>query len=47
MLPRLPVVTRVKHRSLLTLPIEMVKAEVEGLPGKPPKDGLSTVLDDF
>ena len=47
MLPRLPVVTRVKHRSLLTLPIEMVKAEVAGLPGKPPEDGLSTVLDEF
>lgn len=47
MLPRLPVVTRVKHRAILSVPIDMVKAEVEGLPGKPPEHGLSTVLDDF
>lgn len=47
MLPRLPVVTRVKHRSLLTVPVEMVKAEIEGLAGKPPEHGLSSVLDDF
>jgi hypothetical protein len=47
MLPRLPVVTRVKHRALLSIPIETVKAEIAGLPGKPPEHGLSTVLDDF
>ncbi len=47
MLPRLPVVTRVKHRAILSVPIDMVKAQVEGLPGKPPEHGLSTILDEF
>lgn len=47
MYPEAPVVTRVRHRSLLSIPIDIVKAQIEGLGGVPPEGGFSAVLDEL
>ena len=47
MYPEAPVVTRVRHRSLLSIPIDIVKAQTEGLGGVPPEGGFSAVLDEL
>lgn len=45
MYPESPIVTRVTHQAILSIPIDVVQAELEGLGGVVPKDGLSSVLD--
>ncbi len=46
MLPETPVVTRVRHRALLSVPIDIVKSQMEGVGGKIP-GGFSGILDDL
>lgn len=45
MYPERPVVTRVYHKALLSVPVELVQSEIEGLTGVPPEGGFSGVLD--
>ena len=45
MYPKSPVVTRVTHRSLLTIPTDLVKAQLEGFAGDAPEGGFSGFLD--
>lgn len=47
MYPEAPVVTRVRHRSLLSIQVDMVKAQIAGLAGKPPAGGFSAILDEY
>ncbi len=47
MYPEAPVVTKVRHRALLTIPVELVKSQIEGLGGQAPAEGFSGVLDEL
>ena len=45
MYPENPVVTSVKHRALLSVPVDLVKSQIQGLGDNAPDDGFSGVLD--
>jgi len=45
MYPDRPVVTRVYHKALLSVPVELVQSQIAGLTGVPPEGGFSGVLD--
>jgi len=45
MYPESPVVTRVAHKALLSVPVELVQAQIAGITGVPPEGGFSAVLD--
>ena len=47
MYPETPVVTKVRHRALLSIPAELVQSQIEGLAGKGPTGGFSGVLDEL
>jgi hypothetical protein len=47
MYPADPVVTRVYHRAILSIPVDLVKSRIAGLGGKVPEDGFSGVLDEL
>lgn len=47
MYPQAPVVTRVHHRALLSIPVDLVKSQIEGLAGNGPEGGFSGILDDL
>ena len=46
MYPEAPVVTKVRHRALLTIPTDLVQAQIEGL-GVGKETDFSDVLDEF
>jgi hypothetical protein len=45
MYPENPVVTRVSHRALLSIPVDLVLSQMEGLAGVPPEGGFAGILD--
>jgi hypothetical protein len=45
MYPQAPVVTRVYHSAILSVPVELVKSQIAGLGGTLPEDGFSGILD--
>lgn len=47
MIPRAPVVTQVRHLALMSLPVEVVKSQVEGLGEISPGKNFSDMLDEY
>lgn len=47
MYPQSPVVTQVRHKALLSLPVELVRAQMDGFGGSPGAFDFSRLLDDL
>jgi hypothetical protein len=45
MYPENPVVTKVTHRALLSIPVDLVLSQMEGIAGVPPEGGFASILD--